>query len=67
MTCRTFPALQVAQVGNLVESMRRLGHSTVKASLIYQERVNGRDAEIAAALSELAKPTLKIVENDKSA
>ena len=32
----------------------RLGHSTVKASLIYQGIVNGRDAEIAAALSALA-------------
>ena len=35
--------------------MQRLGHSTVKASLIYQQVVSGRDAEIAAALSELAK------------
>ena len=38
----------------LHQSMARLGHSTVKASLIYQSVVSGRDAEIAAALSELA-------------
>jgi len=34
--------------------MSRLGHRTVKASLIYQSVVSGRDAEIAAALSQLA-------------
>jgi integrase len=52
---RHFAGTQVARVGNLAESMARLGHSTVKASLIYQGIVNGRDAEIAAALSELAR------------
>ena len=51
---RHFAGTQVARVGNLTESMARLGHSTVKASLIYQSVVSGRDAEIAAALSELA-------------
>ncbi len=51
---RHFAGTQVARVGNLAESMARLGHSTVKASLIYQGIVNGRDAEIAAALSALA-------------
>jgi integrase len=51
---RHFAGTQVARVGNLPESMARLGHSTVKASLIYQSVVSGRDAEIAAALSELA-------------
>jgi hypothetical protein len=34
--------------------MARLGHSTVKASLIYQQIVSGRDAEVAEALSALA-------------
>jgi hypothetical protein len=29
-------------------------YRTVKASLVYQNVVSGRDAEIAAALSELA-------------
>ncbi|MGO9155890.1 tyrosine-type recombinase/integrase [Mycobacterium sp.] len=51
---RHFAGTQVARVGNLAESMARLGHSTVKASLVYQGIVSGRDAEIAAALSELA-------------
>jgi hypothetical protein len=43
-----------ARVGNLAESMQRLGHSTVRASLLYQQVVSGRDAEVAAALSALA-------------
>ncbi len=43
-----------AQVGNLTETMARLGHSTVKASLLYQQVASGRDAEVAAALSDLA-------------
>jgi integrase len=51
---RHFAGTQTARVGNLVETMGRLGHSTVRASLIYQGIVSGRDAEIAAALSELA-------------
>jgi integrase len=52
---RHFAGTQTARVGNLVETMGRLGHSTVKASLIYQGIVSGRDAEIADALSALAK------------
>ncbi len=51
---RHFAGAQTARVGNLTESMARLGHSTVRASLICQSVVSGRDAEIAAALSELA-------------
>ncbi|MGO9155676.1 tyrosine-type recombinase/integrase [Mycobacterium sp.] len=51
---RHFAGTQTARVGNLTESMARLGHSTVKASLLYQQVVSGRDAEMAAALSELA-------------
>ena len=51
---RHFAGTQTARVGNLVETMGRLGHSTVKASLIYQGIVSGRDAEIAEALSKLA-------------
>jgi integrase len=53
-TLRHFAGTQVARVGNLAETMARLGHSTVKASLLYQQVVSGRDAEIAAALSVLA-------------
>lgn len=51
---RHFAGTQTARVGNLAETMSRLGHSTVKASLLYQQVVSGRDAEIATALSELA-------------
>ncbi|GAB93722.1 tyrosine-type recombinase/integrase [Gordonia rhizosphera] len=52
-----FAGTQAARVGNLVATMGRLGHSTVKASLIYQQIVSGRDAEVAEvaeALSALA-------------
>ena len=42
-----------------------LGHSTAGASLRYQHIVNGRDAEIAAALSALAaKPKLAVVTDE---
>src|ERR1700733_9825602 len=34
--------------------MARLGHSTVNASLIYQQAVDGRAEEVAEALSALA-------------
>jgi integrase len=50
---RHFAGTQTARVGNLVETMGRLGHSTVKASLIYQQIVSGRDAEVADALSDV--------------
>ena len=49
-----FSGTMTARVASLAETMSRLGHRTVKASLIYQSVVSGRDAEIAAALSELA-------------
>jgi hypothetical protein len=39
----------------IVSTMARLGHSTPEASLRYQQRMSGRDAEIADALSELAE------------
>lgn len=53
---RHFAGTQTARVGNLVETMNRLGHSTVKASLTYQAIVTGRDHEVAEALSQLAQP-----------
>ena len=53
---RHFCGTQTARVGNLVETMGRLGHSTVRASLIYQQSVDGRDAAVAEALSGLANP-----------
>jgi integrase len=51
---RHFAGTQAARVGNLVETMGRLGHSTVGASLRYQAIVSGRDAAVAEALSDLA-------------
>ena len=54
---RHFCGSQTARVGNLVETMGRLGHSTVGASLIYQQIVSGRDAAVAEALSKLAEDT----------
>ena len=51
---RHFAGSQTARVANLAETMARLGHSTSRASLKYQHRVSGRDAEIAEALSKLA-------------
>jgi integrase len=52
---RHMAGTMAARVGNLRETMDRLGHSTVRASMIYQQAVNGRDAEVAAALSALAQ------------
>lgn len=51
---RHFQGTQIARVGSLAESMARLGHRTVRASLIYSHVVDGRDAAVAAALSALA-------------
>ncbi len=38
----------------LSELMSRLGHSTPRAAMLYQHTAQGRDAQIAAALSRLA-------------
>lgn len=51
---RHFAGTQAARVGNLRETMDRLGHSTAKASMVYQQSMNGRDVEVAEALSALA-------------
>jgi len=52
---RHFAGTMTAQVGGTVrETMNRLGHSTVSASMTYQAAVDQRDHEIAAALSKLA-------------
>jgi integrase len=52
---RHFAGTMTAQVGGTVaETMRRLGHSTVKASMVYQAAVDERDVEIAEKLSKLA-------------
>ncbi|MGV0581929.1 tyrosine-type recombinase/integrase [Mycolicibacterium elephantis] len=55
---RHFAGTQTARVGNLVETMGRLRHSTHKASLIYQQQVSGRDIAVAEALSTLRADTL---------
>ena len=52
---RHFAGTSTARVGNLVETMGRLGHRTAGASLIYQSIATGRDAEVAEALSKLAE------------
>ena len=52
---RHFCGTQTACVGNLVETMGRLGHSSVGASLRYQHVVSGHDIEVAEALSKLAE------------
>ena len=39
----------------LAELMSRLGHSTPAAALRYQHAARGRDAEIANALSAIAR------------
>lgn len=53
---RHFAGTAAARVGSLRETMDRLGHSTAKASLVYQSIVAGRDMEVAEALSRLADP-----------
>ncbi len=48
-------AVLAAQTGaTLAELMARLGHSTPSAALRYQHAAAGRDAQIAAALSQIA-------------
>ncbi|QNK79307.1 site-specific integrase [Nakamurella sp. PAMC28650] len=50
-------AVLAASTGaTLAELMARLGHSTPAAALVYQHAADGRDAIIAAKLSELANP-----------
>jgi integrase len=59
---RHFSATAAAQTGaSLAELQRRLGHSTVNAAMRYQHAVQGRDAEIAAAMSALAAPVGNVV------
>jgi integrase len=52
---RHFAGTMAARAGNLPETMARLGHSTPKASIIYQGIASGRDAEVADTMSKLAK------------
>jgi integrase len=52
---RHFCGTQTARVANLAETQARLGHSTVRASMIYQQVAQGRDAAVADGLSDLAE------------
>lgn len=57
---RHFAGTTAVRAGaSVIETMKRLGHSTYKAAMIYQHIVDDRDTEVAAALSVLAigKPT----------
>jgi integrase len=47
--------LAAATGASLAELMARLGHSTPQAAMRYQHAAQGRDREIAALLSKLAK------------
>lgn len=48
-------ATMAAMAGaTLAELQARLGHSSVNAALRYQHAIQGRDAQIAAALSAMA-------------
>jgi integrase len=51
-TCGVLLALSGA---TLAEIMLILGHSTVRAAMIYQQVASGRPAEVAAGLSKLAE------------
>ncbi len=54
-------AVLAASTGaTLAELMARLGHSTPSAALRYQHAAQGRDAQIAAALSALVTTQLEI-------
>jgi integrase len=53
---RHFSATMATRVGaSTAETMRRIGHSTHKAAMIYQAALDERDYEIAAKLSKLAE------------
>jgi integrase len=55
---RHFAGTMTARVGNLPETMARLRHSTVKASIGYQSQVSGRDIAVAEALSAVRTETI---------
>jgi integrase len=52
---RHFAATMATHVGaSTAETMRRIGHSTYKAAMLYQAALDERDYEIAEKLSKLA-------------
>ena len=52
---RHFAGTMAAHVGSQPEVQARLGHSTAKASQMYQSRVSGADVAMAVELSKLAE------------
>jgi integrase len=65
---RHFAGTMTARVGGTVsETMARLGHSTAKASMLYQAAVDERQVVIAEALSALATKPMRAVATDESA
>lgn len=53
---RNGAAVMAAQSGGtLADLMQRLGHSTSRAAMRYQHAAQGRDADIAVALSRVAQ------------
>ncbi|OBI81842.1 tyrosine-type recombinase/integrase [Mycolicibacterium elephantis] len=60
---RHFAGTMTARVGGSIsETMARLGHSTSRASLMYQAAVSERQAVIAQALSTLATTTKPVAD-----
>jgi hypothetical protein len=45
--------------------MARMGHSSMRAALIYQHATTDRDAAIAAALSDLARGAVPSLDRTK--
>lgn len=61
-------AVLAAQTGaTLAELMARLGHSTAGAAMRYQHAAQGRDAQIASRLSELASTEAQSKESGRVA
>jgi integrase len=57
----TGATLAAASGATIKELMQRLGHTTPRAAMIYQEAAQERDKAIAAALSEFATGGAKVV------
>lgn len=51
----TGQTLAAATGATLKDFMKRMGHASTAAAYRYMHTVDGRDAEIASALSEIAK------------
>lgn len=61
-------ATLAAQSGaTLADVMRRVGHSTARASMIYQHASDTRDAEVAAAMSSRAADVVELKSRHRTA